>query len=47
MAFFRPSTLRTDFFSRVGHVYIKESFKTIFSMSYGSGKSSMDERVKA
>ena len=52
-AFFRPSTLKTDFLKkklRVGYVYIEESFDTIFQhrlwagawvMGYGSGKSPM------
>ena len=32
--------------SRVGYVCIEESFGTIFDMGYGTGKSSMPERVE-
>ena len=35
-----------DGLNPVIHVYIEESFDTIFNMCYGSGKSRMDERVK-
>jgi len=42
-AFFRPSTLKTDFFSkkklRVGYVYREESFDIIFNMGYGGAYS--------
>ena len=48
-AFSWPSTLNTENLIkklRLGYVYIKESFDTIFNMDYGSGKSPMDKRVK-
>ena len=49
-AFLSPSTLKTEIFSRKKNegmlcVY-REIFDTIFNMSYWSGKSPMDKRVK-